>query len=60
MKPVIHLDQVSKQFKGKTAVDRLSLMIEEGSVVALLGPNGAEAKNRIEAISIAEKNGWLK
>ncbi|MFC5450292.1 ABC transporter ATP-binding protein [Paenibacillus aestuarii] len=41
MKPIIELDHVSKEFKGKRAVDDVSLTIEEGSVVALLGPNGA-------------------
>jgi len=41
MKPVIQLDRVSKLFKGKTAVEDLSLTIDEGSVIALLGPNGA-------------------
>ncbi|MEC0230560.1 ABC transporter ATP-binding protein [Paenibacillus alba] len=41
MKPIIQIDQVTKEFKGRAAVDNLSLTIEEGSVVALLGPNGA-------------------
>ncbi|TXK84069.1 ABC transporter ATP-binding protein [Paenibacillus sp. N3.4] len=41
MKPIIELVEVSKVFKGKPAVDNVSLTIEEGSVVALLGPNGA-------------------
>ncbi|GGI43572.1 ABC transporter ATP-binding protein [Paenibacillus marchantiophytorum] len=41
MKSIIQLDQVTKEFKGKPAVDDLSLTINAGSVVALLGPNGA-------------------
>jgi ABC-2 type transport system ATP-binding protein len=41
MKPSIQLEHVTKEFKGKRAVDDLSLTINEGSVVALLGPNGA-------------------
>jgi len=41
LKPIIELVHVSKDFKGKRAVDDVSLAIEEGSVVALLGPNGA-------------------
>jgi ABC-2 type transport system ATP-binding protein len=41
MSAVIQLEHVSKAFKGKIAVDDLSLTIEQGSVVALLGPNGA-------------------
>ncbi|MEK3723948.1 ABC transporter ATP-binding protein [Paenibacillus sp. FSL H8-0034] len=41
MNSVIELQHVTKEFKGKRAVDDLSLTIHEGSVVALLGPNGA-------------------
>jgi ABC-2 type transport system ATP-binding protein len=41
LQPIIALEHVSKEYKGKLAVDNLSLTIEEGSVVALLGPNGA-------------------
>ncbi|WP_240420567.1 ABC transporter ATP-binding protein [Paenibacillus periandrae] len=41
MNPVIELQHVTKKFKGKRAVDDISLTIHEGSVVALLGPNGA-------------------
>ncbi|SFL36612.1 ABC-2 type transport system ATP-binding protein [Paenibacillus sp. 1_12] len=41
MKPVIELQHVTKEFKGKRAVDDVTLTIPEGSVVALLGPNGA-------------------
>ncbi|MCZ8514029.1 ABC transporter ATP-binding protein [Paenibacillus filicis] len=41
MKAAIALNRVSKEFKGKRAVDDLTLDIAEGSVVALLGPNGA-------------------
>lgn len=41
MNSVIELQHVTKEFKGKRAVDDISLTIHEGSVVALLGPNGA-------------------
>jgi ABC-2 type transport system ATP-binding protein len=41
VKPVVELNEVTKMFKGKKAVDRISLQIEEGSVTALIGPNGA-------------------
>ncbi|MGG1552201.1 ATP-binding cassette domain-containing protein [Paenibacillus ferrarius] len=50
MKSIITLDRVSKTFKGKTAVDDLSLSIEEGSVVALLGPNGAGKTTTVSMI----------
>ncbi|MFS0820507.1 ABC transporter ATP-binding protein [Bacillus sp. 1P02SD] len=41
MEPIIELNQVSKLFKNKTAVDKISLSIQMGEVVAILGPNGA-------------------
>lgn len=37
----VEFENVSKQFRDKSAVEDLSLAIAEGSVVALLGPNGA-------------------
>ncbi len=39
--PMIELDQVSKSYGNKLAVDRLSLHIERGELFAFLGPNGA-------------------
>ncbi|MGG1516031.1 ABC transporter ATP-binding protein [Paenibacillus oryzisoli] len=50
MKSIITLDRVSKAFKGKIAVDDLSLSIGEGSVVALLGPNGAGKTTTVSMI----------
>jgi NitT/TauT family transport system ATP-binding protein len=41
MSPIISLDTVSKVFNGQTAVDDLTLSIENGEVVALLGQTGA-------------------
>lgn len=41
MEPIIELNQVSKLFKNKTAVDQISFSIQKGEVVAILGPNGA-------------------
>jgi ABC-2 type transport system ATP-binding protein len=38
---MIELDQVSKAYGTKLAVDRLSLRIERGELFAFLGPNGA-------------------
>ena len=38
---MIHADNLTKQFGGTTAVDRLSLDVQEGEVFGFLGPNGA-------------------
>ena len=38
--PGIRFDQVSKRFGGVTAVDKLSLDIEDGEFVSILGPSG--------------------
>lgn len=41
MEKIIEVNQVSKLFKNKTAVDQISFSIQKGEVVAILGPNGA-------------------
>jgi len=46
----IELHGVTKIFKGKKAVDNLSLTVEKGSVVALLGPNGAGKTTTVSLI----------
>jgi ABC-type multidrug transport system ATPase subunit len=39
--PLIHVNQLTKRFKGITVVDQLSFDIQAGQAVALWGPNGA-------------------
>ncbi len=41
MSLAIHAENVVKQFRRKTAVDRLSLRVPEGAIFGLLGENGA-------------------
>ena len=41
MKPVLKLDNVSRRFGERVALDGLSLILNEGEVFALLAPNGA-------------------
>ena len=41
MSAVIEVKEISKRFGTTTALDRVSLSVEAGEVLALLGPNGA-------------------
>lgn len=50
MTAAINLDKVRKTYKGKTAVDGLSLTVDKGTVLALLGPNGAGKTTTISLI----------
>src|SRR6266851_757071 len=47
---MIELEQVSKRYGLKTAVDGLSLRIEAGELFAFLGPNGAGKTTTIKMI----------
>jgi branched-chain amino acid transport system ATP-binding protein len=38
---ILQTDQLSKEFKGFVAVDRVNLQVRRGSIHALIGPNGA-------------------
>jgi branched-chain amino acid transport system ATP-binding protein len=41
MSALLRLENVSKSFRGLSAVRNVSLAIERGAIVALIGPNGA-------------------
>ena len=41
MNGAIEIHELSKSFRGKAAVDKLTLSIPPGSIFALLGENGA-------------------
>jgi ABC-2 type transport system ATP-binding protein len=47
---MIELDEVTKTYGVKTAVDRLSLQIEAGELFAFLGPNGAGKTTTIKLL----------
>ena len=47
---MIQIDHVSKCFDGITAVNDLSLTIEEGKVFGLLGTNGAGKRTLLRMI----------
>jgi branched-chain amino acid transport system ATP-binding protein len=41
MTPLLAIDGVSKHFRGLLAVDRVSLEVAPGEILAVIGPNGA-------------------
>ena len=41
MKPILHLQNVTRKFGGLTALDDISFEIRPGEIVGLIGPNGA-------------------
>jgi ABC-2 type transport system ATP-binding protein len=47
---MIHIQQVQKAFKGKPAVQNLSLQVEQGEIVGLLGANGAGKSTTINIL----------
>jgi spermidine/putrescine transport system ATP-binding protein len=51
MATVLELQNVSKQFGSHTAVDRVSLAIERGSIFALLGPSGCGKTTTLRMIA---------
>ena len=41
MAPLLSVEQVSKRFRGLTAVDNVSFEVPRGAIFAVIGPNGA-------------------
>ena len=41
METIVDIKNLTKEFKGKKAVEDVSFSIQPGEVVAILGPNGA-------------------
>jgi len=51
MMTIVKMEQVTKKFGDVTAVDKVSLEIEEGEIFGLLGPNGAGKSTAINMIT---------
>lgn len=55
MKTVLETNGVLKTFGGLTAVDRVSLSVQEGEIFGIIGPNGAGKTTFLNSISGALK-----
>jgi ABC transporter, ATP-binding protein len=49
--PYLEVKEVSKHYATHTALDRVSLQVEEGQIFGLLGPNGAGKSSLIRIIN---------
>ncbi|GHU62760.1 hypothetical protein AGMMS49983_04830 [Clostridia bacterium] len=38
---ILKIESVTKKFGGLSAVDNVSMEVEEGTILGLIGPNGA-------------------
>ncbi len=48
---ILQVDNVTKRYAGHTALDNVSLAVDEGSIYGLLGPNGAGKTTLIRIIN---------
>jgi branched-chain amino acid transport system ATP-binding protein len=53
--PILELKQVSRNFKGLTALNRIDLEVREGEILGIIGPNGAGKTTLFNIVS-----GFLK
>src|SRR2546428_6318683 len=51
MRPVIHIDHLTKQFKQLTAVKEVCLTVERAEIFGLIGPNGAGKSTLIKMLT---------
>jgi ABC-2 type transport system ATP-binding protein len=51
MTATIEIQSLTKRFRGKTAVDQLSLQVPQGAIFALLGDNGAGKTTTIRMLT---------
>ena len=49
--PYLEVKDVSKHYATHTALDQVSLQVEEGQIFGLLGPNGAGKSSLIRIIN---------
>jgi ABC-2 type transport system ATP-binding protein len=51
MDKILIVDQVTKEYPGRTAVDQVSFQVEKGSIHGFLGPNGAGKSTTMKMIA---------
>ncbi len=53
---LLSIEEITKEYDGITALNRLSLKVEQGSIKGLIGPNGAGKSTLFHLISGVEKS----
>jgi len=53
--PLLSIEQITKEYDGIRALDRVSLNVERGSIKGLIGPNGAGKSTLFHLITGVEK-----
>ena len=48
----IEINSLTKNFKKSTAIDNISLNVEEGEIFGFLGPNGAAVNIPVPVLAI--------
>ncbi|MBW2005325.1 MAG: ATP-binding cassette domain-containing protein, partial [Deltaproteobacteria bacterium] len=49
--PILHVQEVTKAFGGVIAVNRVSLDVNEGEIVGIIGPNGSGKTTLINCVT---------
>ena len=49
-KPIIEVNNLTKSYQGKKAVDGISFSVDKGETFGILGPNGAGKTTTLEMI----------